>query len=203
MQVFEKILGVYRQRPRLVKVILLLGILGLCLGSRMAWGRYIPLEKRHFYPKTFSTSLALVDDLGLMSITPSSLELRESNEDVRAVWEFLSLKRWRLSQEEWRRALPVLDMELRPNSLLYSRLFEVHVVAWLWEVFGIDWGVVFLFSYGLSTLACLGIFFIARCVAGSAWAGLFASFLYAFSGTELAHSVWSIRDANPTWFFVY
>ncbi|MDP6958820.1 MAG: hypothetical protein QF645_08410, partial [Planctomycetota bacterium] len=194
---------IYRRRPRQVKVFLLLGVLALCLGIRVAWGWCVPLDKRHFYPRDLSASLSLVEGHGLRFFPPSSLVMHESNDDVRAVREFMTQRRWRLSREELGRALRVVELKQHPNVPLFARIFEVHIVAGLWRIFGVDWGVIFFFYACLSTLACLAIFLMARRVADSAWAGLIASFLYAFSGTELIHSVWSIRDTNPTWFFIY
>ena len=72
--------------------------------------------------------------------------------------------------------------------------------AILWRLFGIDRRVLASFYCLFSMATCGCLFFIARRLTGSGWAGLAAAALLTISPIEGFLNTWSWRDSSPMWF---
>lgn len=182
----------------LVKVLIVISILIFHFVVRYGIETNYPLQKRHFYSRDYSPALALLDGHGLkgISIDPTIQEHRPIN-------DYLNLKKSELEAEE----LNVFfssAIEYRPlNVYEGGRSFELLVAAGIWKLFGVSWHSIFVFYIGLSTLACLSIFFLALQLTQSFGCAVLGAVFFSLIPSEMAHMVWSIRDINPTWFLIF
>ena len=179
---------------------LLVALLAVHLCTRLALHRSSPLSGAHNYDRSYGVSLSLLAGRGFHDIV-----LDESAASA-PVQEFLDLKRSRISREEFAAYLasnpdPARDPFYgRFFPLASIRVADIRIAAVLWRIFGIDRGVLAAFYSLFSMATCACLFFIARRLTGSGWAGLAAAALLTISPIEGFLNTWSWRDVSPMWF---
>ena len=183
-------------RPTVLLVALL--IVHLC--SRLWLHRTSPLSGVHNFDRVYAVSLSLMAGRGFNDLavdaSPASAPLRE----------FFELRRTHISREEFATYLASEPDSTRDSKyqwylpLATTRVADVRLAAILWRIFGIDRHVLATFYSLFSLATCAALFFIARRLTGSGWAGLAASALLTLSPIEGFLNTWSWRDASPMWF---
>ena len=177
--------------------VLLTLILLVHFGLRYSVNQCLPLESKHFYPDLYNIALSLTGETGLKTFALDGKIPAHA-----PVIRFLSLKQASLTTDEFSAFLASKPALGAVTVFARNRLFEFRVASWLWRIFGISWGVIAIFYIIVSTLCCLCIFFLCTHLTGNKWCGLLGAAFYAVLPCEMVHSVWSIRDANPTWFTI-
>jgi hypothetical protein len=183
-------------RPTSLLMVLL--VAHLC--SRLVLHRTSALSGTHNYDRAYGVSMSLMAGRGFHDIvvddSPASAPLEE----------FFELKRTRISREEFDAYLashpnPARDPYYQRFLELASiRVADVRLVSLLWQIFGIDRQVLATFYSIFSMTTCACLFFIARRLTGSGWAGLAAAALLTASPIEGFLNTWSWRDSSPMWF---
>jgi hypothetical protein len=200
---------------RAAQVALLAGLLLTHFLVRLHLHRTTPLEARGFYPQVYRVSLSLLAGNGFHQFRLSD------RPESRAVWEFLLLRRPRLSRREFAafRACPdcaplgdtvaelarPLPTHAGDDANLYAplhttRALDVYGAALVWKLCGIGWTPLFVFYALVSTGACLLVFAIARKLGGGFLPGFLAALLYFASPLEADLTIRSLRDVSPLWF---
>ena len=165
---------------------------------RYAVTNALPLESRHFYPALYNVALSLAGGTGLKSLT-----LDETIPSHAPVIRFLKLQKASLTADEFAAFMGSRPVRERVTVFAQNRLFEFRVASWLWRAFGISWNVLALFYIAVSTVSCWCVYALCAHLTGQRRGGLLGAALYAVMPCEIGHSVWSIRDANPTWFTIF
>jgi FG-GAP-like repeat/FG-GAP repeat len=189
-----------RQRLRFAaKFALVTAVLGVFFLTRSYALEHWPLNGRHNYPFDFEYSLSLVAGQGLH--TAGALEGPAGV----PLLEFLSFKRRALSPAELDAHFSTVDLSKRlgiEHMVASSRILDLYVAALVWKLGGVDWDNLYFVYCLVNTASCLLVFLIARRLAGSYWAGLFAATLYCAFPLQSYLTIFSLRDSSPLWFAV-
>lgn len=183
--------------------LLLIVLLAAHLGSRIWLHRTSPLSGTHNYDRTYGVSLSLMAGRGFNDIAV------DESAASRPIQEFFDLKRSQISRTEFAAYLASVPDPRRDAyygrffSLASIRVADIRLAALLWQVFGIDRGVLAAFYSIFSAAACACVFLIARRLTGSGWAGLAAAALMSLSPIEGFLNTWSWRDVSPMWFTAF
>jgi hypothetical protein len=183
-------------RPTSLLIVLLMA--HLC--SRLALHRTSAVSGAHNFDRMYGISLSLMAGRGFDDIAA------DRSAASAPLVEFFELRRSGITQDEFATYLAskpdaTKDTQYRWYMPLAStRILDVRLAALLWRIFGIDRRVLTTFYSLLSVATCAGLFFIARRLSGSGWAGLAASGLLTISPIEGFLNTWSWRDVSPMWF---
>ncbi len=186
-------------RPGLLLVFLL--VAHLC--TRIWLHRNSPLSGTHNYDRAYGASLSIMAGRGFNDTAV------DESPASRPVQEFFDLKRSKISRAEFAAYLATTPDSGRDAyygrffSLASIRVADIRLAALLWEVFGINRGVLAAFYSIFSVVACGCVFLIARKLTGSGWAGLAAAALMSLSPIEGFLNTWSWRDVSPMWFAAF
>jgi hypothetical protein len=177
-----------------IRVFLVLAVLLCHFASRDRMAHTMPLIARHIYSENYAIALSLNSGKGF-----NDLQLTDAPQ-AQSIKLFLQLERESLSRQEvdtyFKSAYQVGPLP----QMVADRILDIRVAALIWKVFGVHWSALFRFYSALSTLVCLLVFFSARRLSGSYWAGLFAALCFTACVVEDWLASWSIRDASPLWF---
>lgn len=214
----------------LTKCLLLLALLTLHFETRRQTARTMSAEPEfyrysHCYPQCYRVSLSLLAGKGFRRISlpdvPGANPLTESqiiragkagdspprlndNPDAASALPlvaFLNLSQQTVSKHEFRAYLDSPYAQTEPcDTWETGRVLDIYATALAWKLFGISWTVLHVCNALASTLACLGIFLIARQLSGSYWAGLLAALVFLASPFENQFAIRSVRDISPLWF---
>jgi hypothetical protein len=198
--------GEFRRRLRRIgktclrPTVLLVALLIAHLCSRLMLHRTSPSSAAHNYERTYAVSLSLLAGRGFHDLaiddSAASAPLRD----------FFGMRSLQISRADFDAYLaskpdPAGDPWVgRYMPLASTRVLDVRMAAFLWRIFGIDRRVLTTFYSLLSVATCGCLFFIARRLTNSDWAGLAAAALLTFSPIEGFLNTWSWRDSSPMWF---
>jgi len=184
-------------------IVVLVILLAYHFVARNYHAQNLPLADHHNYERSYGYALSLMADWGFEDIALAATPA------ARPVYEFLQLQRPRLTAEEWSDYVaepPTPDQDSTYGvyrSLATTRTLDLRLTAWLWQLFGIRWDILFAF-YSLVSVAVAGcVYALTKRLTNSAVAGLLACGLFTFSPLASHLSAWSIRDVSPMWFTAF
>jgi len=185
-----------RPRIRTAQVLVLLGILGAHLGTRLYSIHARPLSAVSFYPEHYAGALSLMAGRGFrgLNVDPSA-DPRPATVEVA---RFLAGQISRIDPSVFRQyAASPVEGALDPVAT--SRALDLRLAALVWRFTGPSWPAL-LHVYALVSMLVNGLlFFLARRLGGFA-AGVIASLIILGSPFENAFLVSSVRDLSPYWF---
>jgi hypothetical protein len=178
----------------------------------------LPANKHNHYAQSYEYSLSFVAGRGLRQlplpggpsinmhvVAPLTLPDQPAAGPLK---EFLLSQRDELSRDELDAYVKTFANPEAPappgveGTFASSRVLDLYVAGLVWKVFGIRWQYLYAFYALVNGGACLGVFLIARRLAGGYWAGLCAATLFAASPLQAYLTTVSIRDASPLWFAI-
>ena len=171
--------------------------------TRIWLHRNSPLSGTHNYDRAYGASLSIMAGRGFNDTAV------DESPASRPVQEFFDLKRSKISRAEFAAYLATTPDSGRDAyygrffSLASIRVADIRLAALLWEVFGINRGVLAAFYSIFSVVACGCVFLIGGKLTGSGWAGLAAAVPHEPIADRRFFEHLVVRDVSPMWFAAF